>query len=313
MFVNLNLNRTEKAAFAKLKQDLEIDYNNYKTAYNTLKDNEIDVIISTYKKSDRIQRIAIILAVWSLLEKAKNLDDQDRHFRNYEEGEWVDISPHPVQVVALLLLTMTSPTDELKSQLVQILTGEGKSIVLATLAIYIATTEVPVVVSCYSAYLCDRDAKNFQALFGKFAVTQLISYNTFNEICEKAINNPLNNTQKRVLDVVKGTPIRSGKTGASSKQAVLLIDEVDVFFEGAYFGNTYRPVMKLSDPACREFLKFVFAQLTRDPKVRTDVLAESREFRQLVGLYPRIEHILRNQLYRMKTEFGRTDNEYIVE
>lgn len=92
----------------------------------------------------------------------------------------MDISPHPVQVVALLILTKRGPTDELRSQLVQILTGEGKSIVLATLAIYIANIGVPVVVSCYSAYLCDRDAKNFQALFAKFGVTHMIAYHTFN-------------------------------------------------------------------------------------------------------------------------------------
>jgi preprotein translocase subunit SecA len=121
-----------------------------------------------------VRRLAIILAVWSLQKKAKNFNDIQL---NNEEGESIDINPHPVQVAALLLLT----TKQQDSQLVQILTGEGKSIVLATLAIYIAKKdETPVVVSCYSSYLCQRDSKNFQSLFAKFNVGHLIAYHTFN-------------------------------------------------------------------------------------------------------------------------------------
>jgi drug/metabolite transporter (DMT)-like permease len=74
-----------------------------------------------------VKRLAIILAVWSLQEKAKN-PTEDIQLNN-EEGESIEINPHPVQVAALLLLTRNP--DELKSQLAQILTGEGKSIVLA--------------------------------------------------------------------------------------------------------------------------------------------------------------------------------------
>jgi hypothetical protein len=105
-----------------------------------------------------VKRLAIILAVWSLQEKAKN-PTEDIQLNN-EEGESIEINPHPVQVAALLLLTRNP--DELKSQLAQILTGEGKSIVLATLAIFIAKSDTPVVVSCYSSYLSERDFNSFQ-------------------------------------------------------------------------------------------------------------------------------------------------------
>jgi hypothetical protein len=247
--------------------------------------------------------LAIILAVWSLEEKAKNFDNDDIQLNN-EEGESLEINPHPVQVVALLLLTKTTGS-ELRSQLIQILTGEGKSIVLATLAIYIAKTGVNAVVSCYSAYLCERDSKNFQQLFLKFKVTDRIAYNTFNEICEKALNNPQQNTRQRILDVITNASPKGGSVigAAINKSSVLLIDEVDVFFEKEYHGSTYRPALKLDDAASRDFIRFVFAELEKNPKVTTADLAASRHFKDLLGRYPRIELILSNQLFRMKAEF----------
>ena len=82
-------------------------------------ENRIEIIICQYREASRVQRLAIILAVWSLEEKSKNIDEDIQ--LNNEEGESMDINPHPVQIAALLLLTKTQ--DEFKSQLAQILTG----------------------------------------------------------------------------------------------------------------------------------------------------------------------------------------------
>ena len=68
------------------------------------------------------------------------------------------IKPHPAQIVAILLLTTKSYFEQqYRSKLAQILTGEGKSLVLATLGIYYAHLGYDVKVACYSAYLCSRD------------------------------------------------------------------------------------------------------------------------------------------------------------
>jgi hypothetical protein len=42
-------------------------------------------------------------------------------------------------------------------------------------------------------------------------------------------------------------------------------------------------------------------------------LAQSRQFLKLLTRYPRIEHILRNQLHRMKRQFTQPENEYFVD
>ena len=87
---------------------------------------------------------------------------------------------------------------------------------LATLAIFIAKSDTPVVVSCYSSYLCVRDSKAFQYLFFKFKVTQLITYNTFNEICEKALNNPQYSTEQRILEAITQGASKEERMGIES-------------------------------------------------------------------------------------------------
>ena len=104
--------------------------------------------------------------------------------------------------------------------------------------------------------------------------------------------------------ITNASPKGDSVVGAAiSKSSVLLIDEVDVFFEKEYHGSTYRPALKLKDAASRDFIKFVFGELERNPKVTTEDLAASRQFKSLLAKYPRIEFILRNQLYRMKGEY----------
>lgn len=105
----------------------------------------------------------------------------------------------------------------MKSQLCQVLTGEGKSIVLATLAIYFAKLDKNVVVSCYSSYLCDRDYKSFDDLFTRFKVKELISYMTFNEICDKVLNNKEKNFKDSIMKMLSNRSF-FGRIGDAAKE-----------------------------------------------------------------------------------------------
>ena len=88
---------------------------------------------------------------------------------------------------------------------------------------------------------------------------------------------------------------------------------MDVFFEKPYFGNTFCPVLKLNDPDSREFIKYAFEELEKNKNVAVADLAQTKQFGKVLARYPRIEHILRNQLHRMKSEFSQPQNEYFVE
>lgn len=72
--------------------------------------------------------------------------------------------PHPAQLVTIfILLGITS--NKLSNRLAEVLTGEGKSVVLAALSCYLGLIGYEVHCICYSRLLSERDAANFQPLF----------------------------------------------------------------------------------------------------------------------------------------------------
>jgi len=76
----------------------------------------------------------------------------------------------------------------LQNHLVQILTGEGKSITLAVASIVLALMGFDVYCVCYSRYLSDRDFNDSKSLFETFGINGQIKYGTFGSITEEIIN-----------------------------------------------------------------------------------------------------------------------------
>ena len=76
----------------------------------------------------------------------------------------------------------------LEKNLVQIGTGEGKSVTLAVAACIFALMGVEVSLACYSEYLCSRDHAAFTFLFQALGVDSLVRYGTFQTLCEREIN-----------------------------------------------------------------------------------------------------------------------------
>ncbi len=80
--------------------------------------------------------------------------------------------------------------------MVQIGTGEGKSVTLAITSIILALLGIDVYCACYSSQLSKRDYKDFEEIFGDLGVKDKISYGTFNELCEEIINKDCNIRQE---------------------------------------------------------------------------------------------------------------------
>lgn len=76
----------------------------------------------------------------------------------------------------------------LENQLIEILTGEGKSIILGVLSIVMAKLGYNVKCVCYSEYLSTRDRNSFEELFKIFDVKDFIQYDTFVKLCDNVIN-----------------------------------------------------------------------------------------------------------------------------
>jgi hypothetical protein len=83
--------------------------------------------------------IAMIFALWTISKSTKT-----------NEGIEFLYNPHPAQIITILLILGASTTNGLGNRLAQVLTGEGKSVVLAGLACYLALIGKDVSVVCYS-------------------------------------------------------------------------------------------------------------------------------------------------------------------
>jgi hypothetical protein len=86
--------------------------------------------------------------------------------------------PHPTQVVAILRLLSidvvpymwSNDVNNLNNHLLQIGTGEGKSITLAVAASLLALLGFDVNIACYSDYLSRRDQNEFNSLFSALGI-----------------------------------------------------------------------------------------------------------------------------------------------
>jgi hypothetical protein len=176
-----------------------------------------------------------VFAHWSLTNVSDLvLADSKTRFSKYI------MKPHAAQVVACWIMLNCPSTDEfhdLKNQLLELKTGEGKSIVLGVVATILATWGYEVDVVCYSAHLSDRDERAFHSMFSCFGVDRWIWYGTIIDLAEKRLGPGY---RDRAINVATGSNL-DPTDSARRRPAVLLVDEVDVFFGNDIFGVSWHP------------------------------------------------------------------------
>ncbi|ETO11504.1 hypothetical protein RFI_25872, partial [Reticulomyxa filosa] len=163
-----------------IKDNLQEDKINFATIVNNTKLNTHsieqkpdDVIWDAKIRNNVPSLIAHIFALWTLQNAqfyfdAKGVENQSSYL----------LQPHAAQVISIFrMLGVDENKPGLINNLVQIGTGEGKSVTLA-------------VVSCVLAfdYLSGRDFKSFEPLFSALGITDHIHYGTFKKLCERIIN-----------------------------------------------------------------------------------------------------------------------------
>ena len=177
------------------------------------------------------------------------------------------VKPHPAQVVAILLMLNSTFNDfqKLRGHLVEIKTGEGKSIVLGVTSIILALFNCEVVCACYSQFLSDRDLTAFKYMFEAFGVHELVSYSTLMDLGFAVDGNDRTRQLLRGFiqrsDVTRGEP-QQRKTASvnegSSRLKVLLLDEVDVVLSPDVYGETFLTAAYISDDRGEEKMKNLF-------------------------------------------------------
>jgi len=177
------------------------------------------------------------------------------------------LQPHNTQILGVCRLLGLDEA-ALENHLIQINTGEGKSVALGFTAVLLSLLGFSVDVVCYSPYLSARDHQQFAELFRFFKVKSFIFYSDFfrlsGHIMRSGVDTPdILNTFDQFL---RQKTTASGDTAPKSlvatallslknlgkcpspppvRRKVLLLDEVDVFFSDEFYGAPYTPLQLL--------------------------------------------------------------------
>jgi preprotein translocase subunit SecA len=128
------------------------------------------------------------------------------------------------------MLDIGDKEEELRNNLVQIGTGEGKSITLGATAVILTLLGFDVRCACYNEYLSQRDYTAFRSLFDSLGLLEYIHYDTFNKLCEAMINENGDIRQTVEQLISTGSNNIPQHKQQTKRPKILLIDEVDVFF-----------------------------------------------------------------------------------
>ncbi|CAF1267204.1 unnamed protein product [Adineta steineri] len=226
-----------------------------------------NVINWDHSLRDRIPHLlAHIFAVWTL----KNTQHYN-NMRGIESARAYLLMPHVAQVIAIFRIFGIGYTKDIEifgysfywkrisndliNNLVEVGTGEGKSVILAIVACVFALMGLDVNCSCYSEYLSQRDKNDFASLFQALGIAERIEYGTFNRLCENFLNEQCN-LREKVREMVMGNKNIVNEISKTTRvrQKVLLIDEVDVFLSKKFYGGMYTPSFLLRDPSIKSLL-----------------------------------------------------------
>ncbi|CAF2074733.1 unnamed protein product, partial [Rotaria magnacalcarata] len=205
--------------------------------------------------------LAHIFAIWT----AKNTQHYNTA-RGIDAGKAYLLMPHVAQVLAIFRILgighkknvtvagynvpgIKRLSSSLMNNLVQVGTGEGKSVIMAVTACVFALIGVDVSCSCYSEYLSTRDKNDFASVFRALGIDERIEYGTFNKLCENLLNEQCN-VREKVRDMIlkNKNAVDIVQQTERIRPKVLLIDEVDVFLSEKYYGGLYTPAVYLRDP-----------------------------------------------------------------
>ena len=201
---------------------------------------------ATASSSTIIKLMAHVFCMWTLLfsqpffemkKKTDELEIEESDIKAYLR------QPKATQILAIFKLFGLNGIDtitSIKPCLIEMKTGEGKSLVLAISACVIALLGFDVYCTCYGELLTQRDHSEFENLFIHLQIANKISYGTLDDIIFAAIDDEFN--MNCVTDLISSTSnyvhetdeklgMNQSNRKCDCSNTILLIDEVDVLFE----------------------------------------------------------------------------------
>lgn len=205
--------------------------------------------------------------------------------------------PKPSQVIAILRLLGSGDLDEgkkaaFRNQLIQIKTGEGKSVTLAVAASILALLGYHVDVACYSEYMSQRDFLAFKDFFITLGVEKNVTYGTFAFLCERLLNSEFD-IRSRAKSIVIGEPVQALPKESKVPPRILLIDEVDVFFSRSFYGSFFIPETNIVDVTVSDLVKEIWSMFEQTGKAPTlHQTKSSLSYQACIDRFPAMTHLL---------------------
>ncbi|CAB0006957.1 unnamed protein product [Nesidiocoris tenuis] len=236
-------------------------------------DNSVKEWDGTFKTETVPDILAGLSAIWSLMKS-----------EDVTTGENL-LQPHCVQILcALRLFGVDRDYIGAKSHLAQILTGQGKSVVLALVAAVFALTGHSVFIACYSRYLVKRDVSEFNDFFNVLDLNNRVEYITINGLAEKRMNPTVDSRRQNLRNdlrnyVLHRTPLPNlASSSFNVSNTILLIDEVDVFFSKDVYGSQMCTSTTIFIPGLAKVQEHMWATVTSGDCTVDELLEETEEF-----------------------------------
>ena len=228
--------------------------------------------------------IANIFGAWTCLNAEKG---------GFGSKETRLMQPHAAQVVSVLLLLGMQNHAPMKHHLLEVKTGEGKSVTTAASAIVLALLGYRVDVACYNPYLAERDKRKFEELFSLFRVGTKIRYRSFDVLINSAVRT-VGDTRQLATQLLQGKVV-GGTRAANQEDTVLLIDEVDVFFGENFLGNTCRTCVIIKDESFQKLLHEIWKdrkELLKDKPLAKKKIHGQPLMKEFLKNYPNVTQML---------------------
>ncbi len=260
--------------------------------------------------------LGLVCAQWSYLTAENEGVSTDLKRTNVKQA-------HGTQILGILSL-LGLGSSKLSDRLIQIGTGEGKSVALGLTSVLLALFGFTVDVVCYSRYLSERDWEEFEPLFRNLGVHNRIHYYDFDQLTNAMMQagTKMPNARDAFEAFLQNKSL--GVAKSERNESVLLLDEVDIFFDEHFYGAPYRAGVILNNT--NALVKSVWArraELTSIDKVTA--LRNILEFKQtqdILSSYPNlaltrseagesfIEHEIQNMLHILSSfdRSGRSSN-----
>ncbi|CAF4529650.1 unnamed protein product [Rotaria sp. Silwood2] len=234
--------------------------------------------------------------------EAEGLEDQNNYL----------FQPHAAQVISIFrMLGIGDIEERLINNLVQIGTGEGKSVTLGVTASILALLSFDVHCACYSEYLSQRDYSIYLPLFDSLGIMNSIHYGTFNKLCEDIINE--NGDIRQVVEQLISTNTNHAMKHSREieRAKILLIDEVDVFFSREFYGNVYTPSASLQDSTITSLINLIWTK--RKSKLKLNRVISTDEYKACCDRFPNWEPLIREAVQDMLSDVNNFEShDYVV-